>query len=112
MKKQGLSQSEIGENLNRSQVQISRIQTNLRKRFKKNLEDKIYSFTPHQILKPIKPKEEPKVIHKVWIDESNDHKNEIEFFCPETSEENEEFCNRIDDMLERIRLMSYFQGIQ
>ena len=23
-----------------------------------------------------------------------------------------EYCNRIDDMLERIRLMSYFQGIQ
>lgn len=35
LKKQGLSQREIGENLNRSQVQISRIQTNLRKRFKK-----------------------------------------------------------------------------
>ena len=112
LKKQGLSQREIGENLNRSQAQISRIQTNLRKRFKNNLEGKRYSFTPHQILKPIKPKEEPKVIHKVWIDESNDHKNEIEFFCPETPEENEEFCNRIDDMLEKIRLMSYFQGIQ
>lgn len=112
LKKQGLSQREIGENLNRSQAQISRIQTNLRKRFKKNLEGKVYSFTPHQILKPIKPKEEPKVIHKVWINESNDHKNEIEFFCPETPEENEEFCNGIDDMLEKIRLMSYFQGIQ
>lgn len=46
LKKQGLSQREIGENLNRSQVQISRIQTNLRKRFKKNLEGKVYSFTP------------------------------------------------------------------
>lgn len=112
LKKQGLSQREIGENLNRSQAQISRIQTNLRKRFKKNLEGKIYSFTPHQILKPIKLKEEPKVIHKVWIDESSDHKNEIEFLCPETPEENKEFCNRIDDMLEKIRLMSYFQGIQ
>ena len=52
------------------------------------------------------------MIHKVWINESNDHKNEIEFFCPETSEENEDFCNGIDDMLEKIRLMSYFQGIQ
>lgn len=52
------------------------------------------------------------MIHKVWIDESNDHKNEIEFFCPETPEENEEFCNRIDNMLEKICLMSYFQGIQ
>ena len=52
------------------------------------------------------------MIHKVFIDESNDCKNEIEFLCPETSDKNEEFCNGIDDMLEKIRLMSYFQGIQ
>lgn len=37
LKKQGLSQKEIGEKLNRSQAQISRIQTNLCKRFKKSL---------------------------------------------------------------------------
>lgn len=35
LKSQGLSQREIGENLNKSQAQISRIQTNLRNRFKK-----------------------------------------------------------------------------
>lgn len=34
LKKQGLSQREIGENLNRSQAQISRIQTKVRNRFK------------------------------------------------------------------------------
>lgn len=112
LKKQGLSQREIGEALNRSQAQISRIQTKVKNRFKNNLEGKVYSYTPHKILKPIEPGEETQVIHKVFIDESNDCKNEIEFFCPETSDENEEFCNRIDDMLERIRLMSYFQGTQ
>ena len=100
-KKQGLSQSEIGKKLDKSQAQISRIQTSLRKRFKKNLDGKIYSFTQHQILKPIKPKDGP-----------TDSKNEIEFLCPETHEENEEFCNRIDDMLEKIRLTGYVHGIQ
>lgn len=35
LKSQGLSQREIGENLNKSQAQISRMQTNLRNRFKK-----------------------------------------------------------------------------
>ena len=110
-KKQGLSQSEIGQKLNRSQAQISRIQTNLRNRFKNNLEGKVYSFTPHKILKPIK--EESEVIHKVWLEENNEGKQlDIEFFCPETPEENEEFTNRIDDMIEKIKLMSYFQGIQ
>lgn len=52
------------------------------------------------------------MIHKVWIDESNDHKNKIEFFCPETPEENEDFSNRIDDMIQKINLMNYFRGIQ
>lgn len=112
LKRQGLSQNEIGEKLNRSQAQISRIQTKLRIRFKNRSNGKAYSFTPHHILKPIKPKEESEVIHKIWIEESNNQKQEIEFFCPETSQENEEFSNRIDDMIERIRLMSYFQGMQ
>lgn len=104
LKKEGLSQTEIGKRLNKSQAQISRIQTKIRKKFKSNMDDE------YKILKP--KKEEQKVIHKVWKDESNDHKQEIEFYCPETLEENEDFCNMIDEMLERIRLMSYFGGIQ
>lgn len=112
LKKQGLSQKEIGEKLNRSQAQISRIQKKLRIRFKKRSNGEAYSFTPHHILKSIKPKEESEVIHKIWVEESNNQKQEIEFFCPETSQENEEFSNRIDNMIERIRLMNYFKGMQ
>lgn len=112
LKRQGLSQREIGEQLNRSQAQISRIQTKLRSRFKHNMAGTKFRYQPHYILKPIKQKEEQQVIHKVWIDESNDHKDEIEFFCPETPEENEDFSNRIDDMIQKINLMNYFRGIQ
>lgn len=90
LKKQGLSQKEIGEKLNRSQAQVSRIQTKLRIRFKKRLNGKTYSFTPHHILKPIKP------------NKKSDNKEQ----------ENEEFSNRIDNMIERIRLMNYFQSMQ
>lgn len=110
LKKQGMSQREIGLEMNRSQAQISRIQTKLKKRFKNNLEGVKQSYTPH---KPIKPtiKEEPKMIHELHVVENNKEKTEIEFFCPETPEENEEFGNRIDDMIERIRWMNYFNGI-
>lgn len=53
LKKQGLSQREIGENLNRSQAQISRIQTKLRNRFKHNMAGTKSKYQPHYILKPI-----------------------------------------------------------
>lgn len=100
LKRQGLSQREIGEQLNRSQPQISRIQTKLRKQFKNNLEGKRLSYTPYRILKPIQEEQEIK---------KEDIVN-LEFFCPEIIEE-EECTNRIDDMLEKIRFMSYIQGI-
>ena len=101
LKKKCLSQAEIGKKLNKSQAQISRIQTKIREKFKTQINEN------YKILKP--KREEQKVIHKVWIDESNDQKQEIEFYCPETPEENENFCDRIDDMLQRIRLMNYFR---
>ena len=40
LKKEGLSQTEIGRQLNKSQAQISRIQTKIRKKFKSNMDDK------------------------------------------------------------------------
>ncbi len=100
----GKTQSEIGNILNTSQSQVSRILKRMYKRLKSDLEVSYESYEPK--------KEEPKMIHKLYINESNNYKNEIELFCPETSEENEEFNSRINDMIEKINLMGYFQGIQ
>lgn len=108
-RKRGWSQNKIAKQMKLSQPQISRIQTKLKKRFKNNLEGVKQLYTPHRYL--YNNKEVDPMIHKLWIDESNDHKNEIEFYCPETPEENEAFVDRIDDMIQRIKLMSYFNGV-
>lgn len=47
------------------------------------------------------------MIHKVWLEENNEGKQvDIEFWCPETIEENEEF----DKAITKLELMSYFIG--
>ena len=70
-------------------------------------------IAPHKCIKETTQKEDQEVIHKVWLEENNEGKQvDIEFYCPETAEENENFINRIDDMLKRIELMNYFRGIQ
>lgn len=112
-KESGLSQRQIGIEMNRSQAQISRIQSKLKKRFKNNMNGVHQSYTPHKPIKPLKnePKEVPEMIHEIHTIENNKEKKEIEFFCPETPEENEQFKNRIDDIIERMKWMNYFQGI-
>lgn len=113
LRRQGLSQREIGIQLNRSQAQISRIETKIKLRFKCIMNGEYCMIAPHKCIKETTQKEDQEVIHKVWLEENNEGKQvDIEFYCPETAEENENFINRIDDMLKRIELMNYFRGIQ
>jgi len=47
------------------------------------------------------------MIHKIWLEENNEGKQiDIEFYCPETEEENEQFNKAI----QKLELMSYFIG--
>lgn len=96
----GYTQKEIGNIIGVSQPQVSR--------YIKNVQRKLQKHT-HSI--HIKRKEQP-MIHKLYLEEDSKGKKEIEFYCPETEEENKEMVNRIDDMIERINLMAYFGGKQ
>lgn len=47
------------------------------------------------------------MIHKVWLEENKDGKQlDIEFWCPETEEENEQFNKTIN----KLKFINYFLG--
>ena len=47
------------------------------------------------------------MIHKIWYESDNEGvKTDIEFWCPETDEEREDFNKAV----EKLELMSYFIG--
>lgn len=50
------------------------------------------------------------MIHKRWLTENNNEKLDIEFWCPETIEENKKFNELVTYIEEKVSLLNYFIG--